>query len=51
MPQHPVTKKLDSYIPIPGHNVLVILVEEMIFDEMIIIIVIIKCNSLLNALI
>ena len=35
MPQHPVTKKLDSYIPIPGHNVLVILGEEMNFDDLI----------------
>ena len=35
MPQHPVTKKLDSHIPIPGHDVLVILGEEMNFDDLI----------------
>ena len=35
MPQHPITKKLDSHVPIPGHNVLVILGEEMNFDDLI----------------
>ena len=35
MPQHPVTKKLDSHIPVPGHDVLVRFGKEIEFDDLI----------------
>lgn len=35
MPQHPVTKKLDSVIPRPGHDVTVRFGEEIDFDDLI----------------